>query len=88
VDGDDHSVGMWQRSWINILGGEGDGYMGPRGSSDRILNSDVVNLSVIITPLPLVIEIGVGASGYCKDCAMSGEGVNLLQRLVDFWWRW
>jgi hypothetical protein len=55
----------------------------PFGLGDGTFENNVINLSVIVVPLPLVIKIGVGASGYCKDCTMGGEGVGLLRRLAD-----
>jgi hypothetical protein len=50
---------------------------------DGTIDSNVINLSVIVASLPLVIKIGVGASGYCKDYAMCGKGISLLRRFVD-----
>jgi hypothetical protein len=43
----------------------------------------MIDLSAVISSLPLVIEIGVGTSGDYKDCAMSGEGFSLLRRLSN-----
>jgi hypothetical protein len=65
------------------LGSESDGYMRQFGFGDGTFDSNMINLSIIVASLPLVIEISVGAFGYCRDCAMSGESVGLLRRLMD-----
>jgi hypothetical protein len=48
----------------------------------------MIDLFVIVSPLPLGVKIGVGTSGDCEDCAVSGKSVSLLWRLVSLWWRW
>jgi hypothetical protein len=53
------------------MGGEGYGHMGPFCLGDRTFDSDMVDLAIIVLALSLCIEIGIGASGDCKDCAMS-----------------
>jgi hypothetical protein len=50
---------------------------------DGAFDDNVVNLSIIVSFLPLVIKIGIGASGNCENCAMGGKVVGLLRRLVD-----
>jgi hypothetical protein len=65
------------------LGGEGDRHVGSFGLGNGAFDSNVIDLSIIVSLLPLGVEIGVGASGDCKDCAMGGERVSLLQRLTD-----
>jgi hypothetical protein len=57
--------------------------MGPFGLGDGALNDNVIDLSVIISLLPLVIEVSVGASGDCKNCVMGGIAIDLLQGLAD-----
>jgi hypothetical protein len=57
--------------------------MGPFGLGDGTFNGNVIDLSVIVSPLPLGVKIGVRAFGDCKDCAMGGEAIDLLRRLVD-----
>jgi hypothetical protein len=67
------------------------GYVGPFGLGDGVFNSHVIHLSVVVSLLSLVIEICVGAFGDFKDCATSGKGIGLLQRLTDLqrrWWWW
>jgi hypothetical protein len=44
--------------------------------------------SVVISALSLGVKVGVGASGDCEDCAMGGDGIGLLGRLLDLWRRW
>jgi hypothetical protein len=55
----------------------------PFGLGDGTFDNDVINLPVIVVSLPFVIKVGVGASGYCENCAMSGKGIILLRRLTD-----
>jgi hypothetical protein len=57
------------------------------GLSNRTFNSDVIDLPVKITMLSLGVEVGVGTSGNCDDCAMGGEGAGLLRRFLDLRWR-
>jgi hypothetical protein len=47
----------------------------------------MVYFSIVTSALSLSVKIGVGTSGDCEDCTMSGEGVILLLRLLDLWWR-
>jgi hypothetical protein len=65
------------------LSSEYDWYMGPLGLGYGTYDSDMIDLSAVISSLPLVIKIGVGTSGDYKDFAMSGEGFNLLWRLSN-----
>jgi hypothetical protein len=48
----------------------------------------MINLPIIVYVLSLGVKIGVGTFGDCKDCAMGGEGVGLLQRFLDLWRGW
>jgi hypothetical protein len=43
----------------------------------------MIDLSVIISSLPLVFETSIGVSGDSDDCAVDGEVVTLLWRLLD-----
>jgi hypothetical protein len=43
----------------------------------------VMGPSIVVSLLPLVIEVGIGASGDGEDCAMGREVVALLWRLAD-----
>jgi hypothetical protein len=56
--------------------------MGPFGLGNGAFDSCMIDLSVIVSTLSLGIEIGVGASGNYEDCAIGGEGIELL------WRRW
>jgi hypothetical protein len=60
----------------------------PFGFSNGTFDGNVIDLPVIITMLSLGVEVGIGASGNCDDCAMGGEGVSLLRRFLDLRWRW
>jgi hypothetical protein len=44
--------------------------------------------SVVISTLSLGVEISIGASGNCKDCAMSWKSFILLLGFLDLWRRW
>jgi hypothetical protein len=57
--------------------------MRPFGLGNGAFDGNIIDLPVIISPLPLVIEISVGASGDSKNCAMGGKVVGLLWRLTD-----
>jgi hypothetical protein len=62
--------------------------VGPFGLSDGTLDNYVIYFSVVISALPLGIEVGVGISDNCENCKMGGKGDSLLWRLFDLWWRW
>jgi hypothetical protein len=70
-----------------VLGWECYGYMGPFDLGDVTFDDNVVDLSLVISPLPLVIKVDVGASSGCENCVMGGKIVWLLRRLADLWWR-
>jgi hypothetical protein len=57
--------------------------VGPFGLGDGDFDSNVIHLPVIVSSLPLVVKIGVGAPNYCKDCVVGGKGVSLLHRFAD-----
>jgi hypothetical protein len=57
------------------------------GLSNGTFNSDVIDLPVKITMLSLGVEVGVGTSGNCDDCAMGREGAGLLRRFLYLRWR-
>jgi hypothetical protein len=70
------------------LGEEGYGNVGPLGLGDGAFNGYMVYFFLVIYALSLGIKIGVGTSGDCEDCVVSGEGVILLLGFLDLWWRW
>jgi hypothetical protein len=70
------------------LGGEGYGNVRLFGLSDGAFDSYMIYFSVVISALSLGVKVGVGASGDCEDCAMGGDGIRLLGRLLDLWQRW
>jgi hypothetical protein len=43
----------------------------------------MIDLLIVVSALSHGVEIGVGTSGDCKDCAVGGEGVGLLRRFLD-----
>jgi hypothetical protein len=52
--------------------------MRPLGLGDGTFNSYMIYFLVIISTLLYGVEIGIGSSGDCKDCAMSWESFVLL----------
>jgi hypothetical protein len=55
----------------------------PFGFGDRTFDSQMIDLSVVVSLLPLVLEVGIGASNDSEDCAMGGKVVALLWRFTD-----
>jgi hypothetical protein len=45
---------------------------------------DVIDLSIIVSMLPLVIKISIGASGDCENYVMDWKIVGLLQEAHRF----
>jgi hypothetical protein len=43
----------------------------------------MINLSVVISLLPLIVKVSVEASGDGDNCGMGGKVFILLQRLAD-----
>jgi hypothetical protein len=63
----------------------------PFGFGNRTFDDHVIDLSVIVSLLPFVVGVSVGASGNGENCAVGGEVVSLLRRLADLqrkWWSW
>jgi hypothetical protein len=57
--------------------------VGPLGLGDGAFDSDVIDLFVIVSLLPLVIKISVGSFGNCENCVVGGKAISLLWRLTD-----
>jgi hypothetical protein len=53
------------------------------GLGNRTFDNYMIDLSIIISLLPLGVKIGVGISGDCEDCDVGGKSVGLLRRLVS-----
>jgi hypothetical protein len=62
--------------------------VGPFGLCNGTFDGDMINLPIIIMMLSLGVDIGIGTSNNCKDCAVCGESVCLLRRFLDLRWRW
>jgi hypothetical protein len=73
---------------VHILGGKGYRNVWPLGLGDGAFDGYMVYYSTVISTLMLSVKIGVGTSGDCVDCAMSGEVVILLLGFLDLWQRW
>jgi thiazole synthase ThiGH ThiG subunit len=57
--------------------------VGPFGFCDGAFDNHMVDLLVVIVVLPLIVKVGVGASSDGENCAVGGEVVILLWRLID-----
>jgi hypothetical protein len=56
---------------------------------DWTFDNHIIDMSVIISLLPLVVEVIIEASGDGENCAVGGEVVSLLWRFTDLereWW--
>jgi hypothetical protein len=62
--------------------------VGPFGLGNGTFENYIIDLSIIVSPLPLGVKIGVGTSGDCEDCVVGGKSISLLHRLVSLWQRW
>jgi hypothetical protein len=45
----------------------------------------MIDLPMVIYALSHGIKINIGTPGNFEDCAMGGESVVLLRRLLDLW---
>jgi hypothetical protein len=43
----------------------------------------VVDLSIVVSSLPFIVEVGVRTSGDGENCTMGGKVVSLLWRPMD-----
>jgi hypothetical protein len=57
---------------------------GTIGLCNGTFYGDMINMSVIIMTLSLGIEVSVGTSDNCKDCALCGESVSLFVEVLGF----
>jgi hypothetical protein len=62
--------------------------VGPFGLGDGAFDNYMIDLSLVVSPLPLSIKISVGASGNYEDCVVGGECFGLWWGFLDLWWRW
>jgi hypothetical protein len=60
----------------------------PFGLGDGAFDSYMIYFSIVISVLSFGVEIGIGVSGDCKDCAMSWKSFILLLGFLDLWRRW
>jgi hypothetical protein len=51
------------------------------GSCDWAFDDHIVDLTVVFSPLPLILEVQVGASGDCMNGFECWEIVTLLRRI-------
>jgi hypothetical protein len=52
--------------------------VGPFGFGEGAFDSHVIDLSVVVSLLPLIVKVSIRASGNGEDCAMGWEVVTLL----------
>jgi hypothetical protein len=57
--------------------------MEPFGLDDEVFNDNVIDLPIVVSSLPLGVEISVGDSCDCEDCAVGGKYFGLLWRFMD-----
>jgi hypothetical protein len=88
VDDEYHSIGVGERSYVYILGGEGYGNVRPVGLGNGAFDSYVIYFSVVVSVISLAVKVGIGAPNDCKDCAVSWEDFGLLLGFSDLWRRW
>jgi hypothetical protein len=50
---------------------------------NKTFDGYVIDLSIIVSMLPFIVEVGVGASGDGEDCTMGEKVVRLLWKLAD-----
>jgi hypothetical protein len=43
----------------------------------------MIDLSVVVSLLPLIVEVGIGTTSDGENCTVGGEVVSLLWRFVD-----
>jgi hypothetical protein len=56
--------------------------MEPFGFDDRAFDGHVIDLSIVVSLLFLVLEVGIGAFDDSEDCDMGGKVAALLRRLT------
>jgi hypothetical protein len=63
----------------------------PLGLGNGAFDNYVVYFSIIVSALPLGVEVCIGISSNCKNCVMSWEGFALLLGFLGLWrrlWWW
>jgi hypothetical protein len=75
-------VCMREGSQLDVCSSENYWYVRPYGFDDWDFNCQMIDLAVVVSPLPLVLKINIGASGNSMDCVIGWEIVAMLQRLL------
>jgi hypothetical protein len=57
--------------------------VGSFGFGDRTFDNHMIDLSVVASPLPLVVKDGIGASSDSENCVVREKVVGLMRRLTD-----
>jgi hypothetical protein len=73
---------------LDVGFGEGYLHVRPLGSHDWAVDRYVINLAIVLSLLPLVLETQVGASGDGVSGFKCWEIGGLLRRLLVLRWRW
>jgi hypothetical protein len=58
------------------------------GLGNGAFDNYMIYFSIVVLALPIGVEVGIGTSSNCKDCAMSWVGFILLLGFLGLWWRW
>jgi hypothetical protein len=62
--------------------------MEPFGSHDRAFDYYVIDLVIVLSPLPLVLKIQIGTSGDGVYSSKGWETGGLLGGFLILWWGW
>jgi hypothetical protein len=57
--------------------------VGPFSFCDRTFNDHAIDLSVVVSLLPLIVEVGVRTSHDGENCTVGRKVVSLLRSLTD-----
>jgi hypothetical protein len=57
--------------------------VGPLGLGDGTFDSHVIDLSVVVSLLPLIVKVGIRSSSNGENGVMGGKVAILLRRFVD-----
>jgi hypothetical protein len=68
---DDHGIDVGGAAQIDVSGVEGQWHVGPLRLHDRTVDGDVVDVAVMVSLLPLCVEVGAGPpSNHMNDSAI------------------
>jgi hypothetical protein len=85
---DHHCVCVWERRELDVSLGESYLYVRPFGSHNRTFNCYVIDLAIVLSPLPHVFKTQVGTFGDGVYSFESWETGSLLGGFLIVQWRW